>query len=373
MKPISPIEALGPAFERTRQVFGTPFRLGFFLKIALIAALTQPSFLSSGTSYPMQAANIAAMGGARHSHPLLMTPATAGFGLVVLLLVVIAVVLWVLFTYLFCRLRFTLFDIVVYKRRLIGEAWRPYGRQTWRYFGLFLLTTLAFLLVAAVVAGPSIIHLIHILPQLNQSNPDPFAIIGAILPFIFSIVVILLLWAIVDAVMQDFLLPPMAIEDAPIEDALSRFWTLVRTGFGSFLLYMLMRFVVALGLSWIMMVVVFMVLALLALGLGGVGLVLYHALWHSGTGGQIVFVAVVVVAALVVLALYLLALISVYGVTAVFKQSYAVTYFGGRYPELGSRLDGLPPSPATPPVAPIFEPPPIPPSPPPLTEPPALW
>src|SRR5277367_5008601 len=56
---LSPLNALGPAFRRTREVLATPFRLGFFLKIALIAALTQPAFYSASLSYPLQGAQFA--------------------------------------------------------------------------------------------------------------------------------------------------------------------------------------------------------------------------------------------------------------------------------------------------------------------------
>lgn len=378
MRPLSPIDALGPAFTRTREVFGSPFRLGFFLKIALVAALTQPSFLSSIISYPVQAANFAAVSKIPHVHRFALSPTAASVGLIVVLLGAVGIVVWLLIAYLYCRLRFTLFDIVVYRRRLVGEAWRPYGRQTWRYLGLFLLSALAFLLLAAIVVGPPAIHFVHMVRRLNMSNPDPFAVLAGMLPLFLSVLLIFLLWSVVDAVMQDFLLPPMAVEDAPIEGALARLGTVVRTGFGSFLVYLLMRFAVSLALSSILMIVVMMVLLFLGLGLGATGFVLYHALWHAGTAGQVVFIAVAAVAALLVIALYAGALISVYGVSAVFKQAYAAFYFGGRYPELGNLLDPMPPAGVAPaaayePAPPPSTAPPMPPSAPPATEPPALW
>src|SRR5271170_1747188 len=58
MTPFSPLDALGPAFRRTREVLAAPFRLGFFLKIALIAALTQPTFYSATISYPIRGGQI---------------------------------------------------------------------------------------------------------------------------------------------------------------------------------------------------------------------------------------------------------------------------------------------------------------------------
>jgi hypothetical protein len=129
-----------------------------------------------------------------------------------------------------------------------------------------------------------------------------------------------------------------------------------------------LRFVVALGLSWVLIMVVLMVLMLLAVGGAGVGFLLFHSLWHTGLGGQAVFVAYCIAAVLVLLAVYFLALIAIYGTVAVFKQAYAAYFFGSHYPELGDRLEppaaesvtGAAGTPAAlPPLSPLTEPPPL--------------
>ncbi|MGB7137524.1 MAG: hypothetical protein WBD46_19705, partial [Acidobacteriaceae bacterium] len=60
MKPLSPVDAISPAFSRTRTLLLPPeaapgmpgsFRFGFFLKMAAIAALTQPSFYGIAFSF----------------------------------------------------------------------------------------------------------------------------------------------------------------------------------------------------------------------------------------------------------------------------------------------------------------------------------
>src|SRR5277367_5710500 len=117
MTPLSPLDALGPAFRRTREVLAEPFRLGFFLKIALIAALTQPSFYSATISYPIDGLQFAFMphaghrtgfSGVSYGNNFAALPKLASFGVIALVIgIVIAVALWVLFSYLYCRLRFT--------------------------------------------------------------------------------------------------------------------------------------------------------------------------------------------------------------------------------------------------------------------------
>jgi len=385
MTPLSPLDALGPAFRRTREVLAAPFRLGFFLKIALIAALTQPSFYSASVSYPLQGANFATLQSMGHKSGFsagdhfLPGPGLAAFGLVALVAVaMIMLAIWVLFSYLYCRLRFTLFDLVVYKRGRVGQAWSAYGRQSWRYFGLVILVSLAFMALAVIVIGPAMLNLIRAFKPLvaasrASSGPaaNPFPVFGAMLPLVAAILALGLLWAVVDSLMQDFLLPPMAIDDAPLESAFGRFFRLLKTDFGPVVVYVLLRFAVGIGLTWILMLLVFVVLLLAGLAIFGVGVLLYHLLWAS-LMGKVVCVALGILAALVAIVVYLVAIISVYGISAVFKQSYAVYFLGGRYPELGARLEPPPPlieSPEPPPVAPPSAPPELPP----LGDAPPVW
>ncbi|MBT9332505.1 DUF7544 domain-containing protein [Paracidobacterium acidisoli] len=379
MKPLSPLDALQPAFARTLSVLGKPFRFWFFVKIALVAALTQPSFFSVIVSYPLQAVQFAVAGRLPHRRPTWGAASsfagTSGASASVfaisafIVIALIGLVIWVVISYLYCRLRFTLFDLVVYRHGKVGEGWSKYGRQSWRFFGLILLVSLVFLLAAAVTAGPIIIHMIASLHGMTPEDisANPFVIFGHMLPLVFILFALALLWSIADAIMQDFLLPPMAIDDAPLESAFARFFRLFGDRPGSVLLYLLLRFVIALGLSWVLIMAAMIVLVLFGLGGGGLGFLLWHALWHTGLAGQSVFVAYCIAAGLLFLVLYLLAMVSIYGSVAVFKESYAVYFFGSHYPELGSRLD--PPSEEDlvgvrlpvplPPLTPLQEPPPL--------------
>lgn len=327
-----------------------PFRLGFFLKIALVAALTQPSFYSVMVSYPTQGAQ-AALGvvASQHRHRMdfgaVWQPGigtVAGF-VVFAIMLLIGLIVWVALTYLFCRLRFTLFDLIVYKQGKVREAWSKYGRQTWRYFGVMLLASLVFLVIAAVTAGPFFLHMVRTMKNLalQGPNPNPFALFAGIFPLLGIFLLLGLLWMIADTVLQDFVLPPMAIEDAPIEAAFGRFFRLLKDEPGSFLAYLLLRFVLSIGLSWALLAIVG--IALLIVGLGGVlaGVLLFHAMWHGGIALQVVFIVITAVMALCLLVLYFGALIAVYGMVAVVKESYAAYFFGSRYEALGSRLEPL--------------------------------
>ncbi len=323
-----------------------PFRFSLFLKIALIAALTQPGFYSAAFSYPIQGANFAVMSRLPHRHAFggpesFAAPGFAVFGLLAIVVVIlVSIVVWVGFTYLYCRLRFTLFDLIVYKRGRVGQAWSGHSRQAWRYFGLVILVSLAFLVVAAVLIGPAMLNVFRVVRPLAMAGPNanPFPILAAMLPLLLVIFAVAALWAVVDALMQDFLLPPIAIDDAPLESAFARFFALLKSDFGGVVVYVLLRFAVGIGLAWILMLLVFLVLGVMGLAIFGVGMVLYHTLWASVVG-QVVCVALALVVGILVLIIYAVAMISVYGIAAVFKQSYAVTFYGGRYTRLGDTLE----------------------------------
>jgi MFS family permease len=265
-------------------------------------------------------------------------------------------------------MRFTLFDLVVYRRGKVREAWAKYGRQTWRYFGVVLLASFVFLILIAAAIGPFFIHMLKTMKGLGVQGPNanPWPIMAELFPLIGIGILIGLAWIVVDAVLQDFVLPPMALEDASIEGAFGRFFAMLRDDFGSVLVYLLLRFVVALGISWVLLMVVFVVLMIVGLGALGVGFGLYHAMWNGGVGMQVVFVAAVAAMALALLAIYLLAMIAVYGTAAVFKESYAAYFFGSRYSELGNALEppmedlvGVRIEPPLPPMPPFQEPPPV--------------
>ncbi|AXC14165.1 hypothetical protein ACPOL_4903 [Acidisarcina polymorpha] len=374
MTSLSPLDALGPAFRRTREVLAQPFRLGFFLKIALVAALTQPSFYSMSLSYPTQGAQFAVLphlggrssfGESSFADHFLTAPRLAVFGAAALVVgVLFALAVWIVLAYLYCRLRFTLFDLVVFKRGRVRQAWSEYGHPAWRYFGLVILVSLAFMVVAALILGPVVLNLVRVMRPLIAAgtNANPFPVLGAMLPLIAAIFGVVALWAVIDALMQDFLLPPMAIEDAPLESAFARFFTLLKNSFGSVVLYVLLRFAVGIGLNWILLLIVFVGLLIAGLAIFGVGFLLYHALWASVLG-QVVCVALAIVVGFAVIVVYLAAMVSVFGISAVFKQSYAVYFFGGRYSALGIRLeppptlasvDLIPPMPANEPPTDLF-------------------
>lgn len=375
MTQLSPLDALGPAFRRTREVLAQPFRPGFFLKIALIAALTQPGFYSASITYPLQSVQFAVVSHMGRPTEFVDPPGLAAFGIAAILIgIVVAAAIWIVVAYLYCRLRFTLFDLVVRKGGKVGRAWSPYAKQAWRYFGLVILVTLAFLVAGSVLIGPALLNVVRVIKPLMAAGPNanPFQFMGAMLPLLLAIFAVGALWTVADALMQDFLLPPMALENAPFESVFARFFALLKANPGSLAIYVLLRFAVGIGITWILMLVFFLGFAAAGLAIFAIGLLLYHALWAS-VSGQVVCVTLAILVGLVGLAVYAVSMIGIYGISAVFQQSYAACFFGGRYTALAEILEPPPleigetlhPAPTAPPPPPGVMPP--------LSDAPPVW
>jgi hypothetical protein len=115
--------------------------------------------------------------------------------------------------------------------------------------------------------------------------------------------------------------------------------------------------------------VLFFILGIVGFAGVGIGFVLYHSLFHAGPAGAAIFIVYCVVAGLLVLAVYIVAITCIQGTIAVFRQCYAVCYYGSHYPQLGESLE--PPAEGfTPAPSPA---PPLPSALPPAQEPPPVW
>lgn len=375
MKPLSPVDAISPSFTRLRTLLlppgftpgvNAPFRFWFFIKITLIGALTQTSIYSATVGLCIDAMFMAftfSTFGAAFRHSLSDAPHGLATALAIgaVFASVLALGVWVFLGWLWCRLRFTLFDLVLFRHGRVGLAWSRYGAPAWRFFGLTILATLAFVLLLAVTAGPFLVHFFllfrHLTPQ--QINADPTILFANILPLYGIAFLVFFLVAIIDIVMQDFILPPMALENAAVEDSARRFLHLLRHRPGSVTLYFILRLVLQMAFTMAGAMAVFIVLGILGVVGVGLGFAIYHAIAHSGLAGHAFFILYCVVAGFLAAAFYFLSLLCLNGAIAVFRQSYALYFYGSHYPLLGDYLDPPLPTPVpAPQPAPPSQPPP---------------
>jgi hypothetical protein len=355
MRPLSAIDAIGPAWNHTRRLLLTPRNWRTWLKIGAVAFFAQVGGCNSSFRSP--------------GHSVGSVPPAFLAGIIAMLLVIsiIAIAIGLAFFYLSSRLQFVLFEVLLRSDTTVAPIWRRYGRATWHWMGLKIVFFLTALVCAAPILIPLIIHFIHnVAPTFHNGSPqDPVAFVMAILGFVAAIILILIAITIAYTLLHDFGLPSMALESTPMSETARRVWNLLAAEPGPVLLYLLMRFLLGIAGS-IASYFILIVGGLIALiPLGGLAFVDWVAMHNSGFAGHVAMIAAWVVLGLAFLLLAVGAVIMVFGYVFTFFQAYALYFLGGRYPLVGNFLAPfLPPPYAYPSVPPVYPPTPPPANPP---------
>jgi hypothetical protein len=360
--PISAVDAIGPAFEHTRQQLLKPFRLNQWGKLALVGFLTgelsgggcsMPSIPripynrdhSQNLFAPFEELNLP------HLDPKTMVLAVA-------LSLVGILVLGLLFVYLNSVMRFVLFDSVIEKQCEIGRSWRRRHDAGMRFF--FWQISLALItwgIILVLIGIPAFIGLglgwfshpgDHLLPL----------IFGGIFAFVFfSLLMVVTL--VVTVLTKDFVVPQMALENIGAMEGWRRLLPMMKAERGGYAGYIGMKIVLALGaviLFGIVSAIAILFMLIPAAAMGGVVLLTGKAAGMTWTLYTIT-AAVVAGSIAILVMLYVVSFVSVPGI--VFFPAYSLYFFAARYPALSAVLyPALPAPPA--PVLPPFLPPPEP-------------
>lgn len=349
-QPISAVDAVTPAFERAKRQLFQPFRLGYWARIALLALLTG-EFTSTGGCNGVSLPS----GGGRSSDSLWLQatqspaepliPYAVGVALIVGLVVVLVLVA----LYLASVFRFVLFETVI-----SGEAQLRTGWTKWQGPGVgFLKWQLVFVLV--VLAGLVLV----VSPFISFSGPAPqtkdiWVLLAKFGTAIMLAMLWLLLGMIVGVLAKDFLIPLMALEGLGPMDATQRVIGMVKARPVDYLVYLLMKAVLAVGAAMVVGIVCLVVLLVLLIPVGLIAAVVYFVavqgavwVWTPATIALAVIGAVVAVAALV----YLIAFIG--APVTVFFVAYSQYFFAGRYEPLYRLLYPAAEPPTSPPSHPL--------------------
>ena len=347
----SAAQAISPAIEITKHFLFKPFRWRTFLKLALVAMLTEggmsscnfnsnsrfPSGNSGGQKVPFHLPHWPAM----HLHwPAMIV--VVGFVTAVVLL---GIPFFLLVSYLLIRLRFSFFDCLLNRQRLIAPAWRRYHQQALRYLGLNLMISVAVWIVTGVVAWAIYVHFKALFQTLFNGGQPQFSeflpVLAVAAPFF---ILLAIFGGLLDTALGNFVLPRMALDDASIQDSLEDVWVDVKAEPGQFLLFILLKFLLGVvasigGFVAILIPMVFLV---------GIGALLVILLKGVSTASAL---ALGIPAGLLLLVVLFLAVIALSGTIGTFRRSYAMVFYAGRYPTLGEILQPTPPMPFPPPPA----------------------
>ena len=350
MPVLSAADSVSPAMERAKAML-LPFRFKTWLKLGFIGWLAgelgsaslnfqNPNF--QGLTLPHSTTS-----SSPHPFPGIHMPNQ----MIVTLLVCAAVLLlafMILFTFLFSRFRFVLFDCVVTRDVAIGRGWHKYRAQGSNYFVFWLLVSLAGLLSFAAVVGIPIWRAWRsgVFDHLGDDPSQIFVFIGSIF---LGIILLALVYFVVLTLTKDFLVPFMALDNLTVGEAWSVLKTMLKAEPVAFLAYLGLKFVLLIAGTIMLAIVLAMAIFILLIPFVIVGVIIAAAA-HAAMSIP-VLIALGILAGLIFGTLFaILGLVACAPLTAFFG-SYSLYFLGGRYPKLGMLL--WPPPAAAPAPLPV--------------------
>jgi len=335
MRILSATECISPAIERTKLVLFTPFRKGRTWKLSATAYLATASSMFS--AFPL-------------IYLFYIPAAKEHFGMwavyALVALVVFITAFYIFLFYLFTRIKFAYFDIVVNRGEFVAPAWRKYGPQTISWMGFKIALGVLFSLAISVPLEGYMRRIIPLLASMQPGQPPPPNFFAAMFAGYGLLALATGTFALVSGLLGDFIVPSLALEDTGLKEAFRRMAELIRREPGEFLLYVLLKtvlaFAVYFGAVLVYEIVVFIAVLILGLIAAAIGFVLHLA----GIPTAILIALGIALAILVGGFLIVYTFLLVIGPILTFLDAYALYFLGGRYPLLGDLLDRSTPPPA---------------------------
>jgi hypothetical protein len=352
--PFSAVDAISPAFEHTKRQLFQPFRIGQWVRLALVGLLAG-ELGSGGFKIPnLSNFNLPRHPGSEH----FLTSDFAGaapmlFAGLIAVLVVAALLLGILLTYVSSVMRFILFDSVLVKECHIREGWSRRQGPGWHYFLwklLYLLATFGVLIVlVGIPAGFA-----FAVGWLNSPKQHLVVLVLGGIALFLALMIFLIGMAVIYVLTKDFVVPQMALENIGAFEGWRRLWAMMKAEKSSYAGYIGMKIVLAIVVGIILGIVGFIIGIIILIPAAGVAVAAVLGGKAAGLGWTAATITLAVVAGSVLLAVFLfvMALISV--PVIVFFPAYSIYFFAARYPALSSALHPAPPA------SPPYDPPPLP-------------
>jgi hypothetical protein len=353
--PLSASEAVSPAIEHAKKQLFQPFRLGQWMRLALIGFLTGELGSSGGCNAPTGFPSSHGSDGAPnidagfqkiidfwHAHPALI----AG---IITSVVVFFLLFGVVMTYLNSRMRFVLFDSIIARECRISEFWSRRREVAWRYFIWQILfgfgSWMAFVILIGIPVG-----IAWVTGWLRKPSAHvlPLVLGGVVIFFVFLVLAICLKVFLV--ITKDFVVPYMAVEDLSVMDGWRRVWGNMKSEKAGYAGYLGMKIVLAIAAGILFGIMGFFVILIVAIPLVIIGVLVGVIAAGAGLAWNPFTITLAVVAGMVcfLLIFFLALLISV--PVALFFPAYSIHFLASRYPKLDALLHPAPPMPPVPPA-----------------------
>ena len=338
MQPISAVDSVAIAIQRTKEFLFRPFKWSTYLKLGLVAILTE----GLGSNFHSSSPHVDHGGGNGGLHgptsfpPFHVTPQWIAIGVAAGLL---AMILSIIFFYLITRLRFAFFHSLTRNVKDIAPGWRLYRAQASRFFWLNIVVGICFMVLLVLVAIPFAAGFWRLFQAHQQGGHFDIGLFLALILTLIPIILLLVVAAVLsDLILRDWMLPHIALENATAGEAWRQVRARIRAEKKQFIVYAILRVI----LPTIASIAVIIVLAIPGLLLAGtIGAMEWgiHSAFTGSTGASwFVGIALEVFFGLVAFSFALLASICIGGPLSTGVREYALIFYGGRYKALGDIL-----------------------------------
>jgi hypothetical protein len=342
MHGFSAADAITPAITRTNRFLFHPFQLGTFLKLSLVAVITE------GLGGNLRGSNFhpSTSGPGSGTMPPLNFPG-AWLGLA-LLAIAIFIPIAILIAYLITRLRFAFFHCLVYQVKQIAPGWRLYREQAMRFFLLNIGVGFAFLALMVLCALPFISGFIRLFHEMHQGSQfDWGGFIALFLPLILLVLVLCVLAWATDVILRDLMLPHIALENATVGEAWESVSARISADWGGFFLYGFLRLVLPIVAFLVVAIVLILPMLLIALCFGVVVAGLTAMMADASGFSEVLLAVIRAVVVLLGVGIGVFVGLFVGGPVATAIRTYALVFYGSRYQLLGELMfPPVPPLPA---------------------------
>ena len=351
MQPISAVDAVSLAIERTKQFLFRPFKWSTFLKLGLVAIITEGVGRNShspethggnaagngpGAHSPFHMPFHGPFGGPNGGWPLNLSPESI---VVIAAAVLLAFMIAIFVFYLITRLRFAYFNCLIHNTKEIGPGWRLYSDRASRFFWLNIVVGICFMALLVLVALPFAAGFWRVFHESQQGGHfDVWKLLSLVLPLIPVLILLIMGGLLTDLILRDLIMPHIALDNATAGEAWRQVRARIKAEQRQFLVYGILRIILPVIASFGLFIVMLLPGLMLAGSLAGIEWGV-HSVFSGATGASwLVGVALEVFFGVIAFGFALLAGICLGGPLSTGIREYALIFYGGRYKALGDIL-----------------------------------
>jgi hypothetical protein len=338
MAGVSCVDCVGPAFSLMRKRLFQPFRLGYWSRIAVLGVFAGELSSNSGGSHR------SGQSGAMHRIPPsfphgLHSPWIAQHWHIVLGAIGVAVFISLLFFYISSVLRFVLYEAVLRDKARIREGFVRWSDQGFEYFAFRLVVVIPYVVLSIYLVGLPLLKVI----RAGGGGPEILSTLVQLAGAVVAVGLVGILVTVVMVMTKDFVVPQMMFEGVSCTEGWGRLWGRIAAEPGSFIGYILLKIVMAIGAFVAYAVALVITVMILAIPVGlaiAAGVVAFK----MAGGSPLAAVPAILLAVLLGIpsVLYFIGFLG--APITVFFPAYSIYYFAGRYKPLYDELYAQPPA-----------------------------